>query len=172
MTAVLTKNKLESIPNNNIFSVINNRSNIPDPRNTSDTIGIRQFVLDSDPFGKAINFSDFPYIIVEFPILEYSAVSTDGKVKTLNWTQTITIRAARDGSANTRQGVGRQDMLDIGDNLQSTFNNETIKQQLRELRLFMMNLTKLSVDTLFIDNQSVYEAVYQLTYMERIQVSD
>jgi len=140
-TAVVTKDTLESNPHENILSVLDTRSNIADPRNPTSTENLRQFVYDSDPFNKAINFSDFPYIICKFPTMTYSNVSSDGKRKYIKWSQQITVRTSRTGSANTRSDIGRKDMMAIGDDLN-------------------------------LQQQSVYEWIYELTYEERLQVSD
>ena len=172
MTEVITKTTLESNTHENILSVLDTRSNITDPRNPNSIENLRQFVYDSDPFAKAINFKDFPYIICKFPTLLYSNVSTNGKVKTIKWSQSITVRQVRDGSANTRTDIGRTDMMSMGDDLNTTFNNATIKQQLSDLRMHKMNLIKLNVDEFDLQQQSVYEWTYELTYEERIQVSD
>jgi len=165
------RSKLESYTYENIFYYVNDRTYVKDPRNPDSTIKTRQFVYSSDPFSKAINFSDFPYIILGFPTIEYSKVTVDGKQKNVSWTQKITVRAARTGSANSRSDAGREDMLDIGDDLNELFNNETVKQLFRNLNLYEMNLKKVNNDTYAIKDNEVYESEYELTFMTRMKVS-
>lgn len=167
----VTRSKLESYTYENVFSYVNNRTYIKDPRNPNSTVNTRQFVYSSDPFTKAINFSDFPYIILEFPVLEYSRVSVDGKQKNISWTQKITVRASRTGSANTRNDAGREDMLDIGDDLNEMFNNETVKQSFRDLNMYEMSLKKINNDTYPLKDYEIYESEYELTFMTRMKVS-
>jgi len=171
-TAIITKTKLISNAHGNTLSFIDNRTYVTDPRNPDSTETLRVFVYDRDPFHKAINFSDFPYIILEFPTLEQTRISCNGKVKHLMWEQSITVRAATDGSSNVGNSQGKSDVLDIGDDLFALFNTEARKQSFRDLRMYSMTLTKLSSDSGTIKQKEVYEDQYNLSYEERIQVSD
>lgn len=171
MTSVLTKSKLESTPHNNIFAFINNRSYVKDPKSPNSTTEDRTFVYEVDPFAKSINFKGMPYIILFMPTIEYSKVSTNGKVKEIKWIHIITVRALKDGNSNANVGVGREDMLSIGDDLNALFNTETRKQELRDINIFKTELIKTSFDSIAIQEQDLYEAQYELTYMERFTVS-
>ena len=171
-TNVITKTTLESNPHNNIISYLNNRNYITDPKSPNSTTPDRTFVYDEDPFMKALNFGDLPYILCEFPTIQYSNLSTDGKIKTIAWLHQIIIRSARDGGSNARQSVGRSDLLSIGDDLQSLFNSEARKAEFRALRMYNLDLRKVNVDTLAIQQKPLLEWAYELKYDERIKVSD
>jgi len=171
MTSAITKTTIESNAYDNITAYLNNRSIVTDPRDKSG-YSKRPFVYDTDPLMKAVNFGDFPYIIAEHPNLEYSATSTDGKVKTISWRMNITVRTARDGAGQGINGQGKQDLFTICDSLQTLFNSKTYRQQFANLRMFFMKLTKTDNSTPIIDNKYVYEANYELTFSERITVSD
>lgn len=172
-TANIAITNIESQAQDNILSFIDNRVYVKDPRSPSSITKDRpNFVVETDPFHKGISFSDFPYIVVEFPNVEYSAISVDGKHKNISWLQNITVRAAKDGAANTRADDGRNDMLNIGDDLQETFNNEVVKQALRDVGIYELNLIKNSTDTLVANQKPIYESSYQLTYMTRLKVSE
>lgn len=170
-TAVLTNTKLESTPHENILTFLDNRSFIPDPRNPSTTTRVRQLVYDSDPLMKSSNFGDFPYIVCEFPLLEQSKISCDGKTKELKWTHTLIARSIKDGAANSRSGVGRSDILSIADSLHTLFNTETYKQAMNNVQIFFPNLIKINSDTFDLKDKMVYEFTYTLTYKERFTVS-
>lgn len=170
-TVTVSKDALESAPHRNILFFVDNRTYIKDPRHKDSTEILRQFVYDSDPFHKGISFKDMPYIVLNFPTLEYSRISLDGKVKYLTWQQRIIVRAGRDGAVNSRTGTGRDNILAIGDDLQETFNSETVKQLLRDVRLFNMNLIKVNVATGIVSSEDIYESEYRLTYNERITVT-
>lgn len=168
-TAVITKDSLERQAWDNIFAVMNNRSNIADPRGSS--AEQRQFILDSDPFSKSLDFTGVPYIILELPTLEYARNSLDGKHKFITWKHNITVRAARNGSSGSRTDTGRADILNIGDDMQSTFNSRAIRDDLKVLNISMVKLSKTSNNTVVIAQEEVYEARYDLEYLHRIQVS-
>ena len=170
MTAV-SRTTLDSNAHANILAIVDNRSYVVDPKHPSSIEKNRTFVYDCDRLAKALNFGDFPYIILEFPTISQSKVNVDGKHKDVEWTQRITVRAARDGSSNVGGGVGRTDMSSISDDLFETFNSETVKQTLRVLNMFKMSLEKVDVDCISINEKLVYEAQYLLKYMERLKVS-
>ena len=152
--------------------MINDRTKVADPRDPNGVMK-RAFVYDSDPFQKSIDFGDFPYIYVELPSgVEYSNVSVDGKVKNIGWKFNIVVRSSRDGASNTSEGLGKSDILSIGDSLQFLFNNDAYKQEFAALRMFKMTLTKQDADDGVIDQKPVFVSSYELVCMERITVSD
>lgn len=160
----LTYSIIESASFTNIFETLDDRDNISDPKDPSGS-GNRDFILDYDPFHKAINFAGFPYIIVGYPVISYSNNSTDGKRKKIGFTQTLTIRTAREGSSGAGKiDLGRTEMLEITDDLQQLFNVLSNRQTLKNLKLQKFNLDKISTDTLSIEDKYAYEAVYELNY--------
>jgi len=170
MTAIITKSKIESNAYTNVYELMNNRSNIADPRGSS--AEKRPFILDSDPLAKSIEFSGFPYIVLELPTLEYSRKTTDGKSKFIKWMHKIIIRTAKDGSAGSRIDIGRTDMLNICDDLNEMFNSDNIRKEFRQLGQEDITLIKTGTDVLSIDQKMVYESTYELSYITRLQTSD
>lgn len=166
--ATITKDSIESEAWNNVYAIVNNRSNVPDPRKDNG----RVLVHDSDPFNLSLDFSGMPYMILEMPKQEYSKISLDGKHKHVGWQFKITIRTAKEGSSGSRPDTGRKDMFTITDALQKTFNSETIKASLRQLNMFKFNLKKQSSESTSINQKAMYEAIYTLDCETRIQVSD
>jgi arginyl-tRNA synthetase len=104
-------------------------------------------------------------------VIEQSNTSVDGKSKNVTWRQKITVRAARDGSVNTRTNVGRTDMMSINDDLFKTFNSETVKVILRTYNQFQVELTKVNTSSVSYNEKEVYEAEFELKYYTRIEVS-
>ena len=169
MTSLITRTTIESASYNNIFEFMNNRSNIADPRGGS--AENRPFIYDSDPLHKSLSFANLPYIVLEFPTIEYSRMSHDGKHKFIMWTQRIIVRTARDGSGGNLIDTGRTDMFAISDDLQELFNSTTQRDEFRLLNIKKINLTKLDSDTISIDQKQMYETVYELQYQSRLTVS-
>ena len=170
MTTDVTYSNLESGPYNLFYDILNNRTNLPDPRGSTATS--RQFILDADPvLHKSMAFSGPPYVVLEPPTLVWDKISVDGRFKFANWKQRIIVRTARDGSGNNRADVGRTDILTIGDNLQNLFNNLTIKQSIFYAGISKSMITKLSTDIVTIDQKQMFEAVYELEYENRFMVT-
>lgn len=169
VTARLTLSTLQSQAYENVYLTLNNNSNINDPRSVS---GRREWIHNADPLSKAINFADYPYIVLSFPVLEYDKISVNGNVKELLWTQSISVRTIRGGSSNSTPNAGKTDMLNILDDLNETFNSETVKQTFRLLDMYKFNLKMVSTDEFVLDNKEVYESVFELSFMTRKTVSN
>jgi hypothetical protein len=171
--AAIIKSTIASASQDNLISYIDNRTYIKDPRNPNLTTKTRTMVYEFDPMAKMNNFGDFPYIVCEFPTIDYSHTSTDGKVKNIGWKHKITIRTLRDGAGNTRTDVGRADMMAMTDDLHELFNTETNKQGFRDLNMFQMQLTTIGSDAYVVsnDDRMCYETTYEVTYYTRLEVS-
>ena len=170
-TGVIDKDTLRTNAFNNIFSYIDNRTYVKDPRSPT-AIYTRPFVFDYDPLEKGLDFKDTPYIVLQFPNLVYTRTSTDGKHKDVDWTLAVTVRTLSDGAGNSRPGAGRVDMLSITDDLHALFNSEARKEELRLLNIFKLNLSETGSDMVSIDNKMMFETNYELKFMTRLKVSD
>lgn len=172
--AKITKTTIESDAHKNIYDIINTRAYVADPRGGAE----RKFVYYSDPLHKHTSFSDFPYVVVGNPVVEYSKVSCNGKVKTIGFTHKLFVRTAKDGSFNAVTGsseasTGMQDMWGVCDDLHELFNTEARKAALRALNVFTTDLSKDNFsDDLFIMEKNVFESEFTLTYELRLKVSD
>lgn len=166
--SAITRTKIESFAYNNVLSILDDRTKIADPR---DPMGTRQFVYDSDPFEKSLSFSDMPYIILKFPTYEQSQATGDGKHKKVMWKQDIIIRTVRDGASGSAENIGRADMLSICDALISLFNTVSTRSLLTTLNMSFVDLKKVNSQEDIVNQKSIYESVYELTYWTRIQVS-
>jgi len=169
MTAVITKSKIATNAHTNIFSYVNNRNYITDPRHPSSTTTQRDFIYDYDPILKDPNFGDFPFIVVNLPTIDYGKTSSNGKVKWITWTQQLVVRTMRSGSGNTYLNT---DMLDIVDDLHGMFNNETVKSALRLLNMYKMVIKEIDNDMGSFQDRTVLESIHELTYNTRMTVSD
>ena len=167
----IVKGKIESYAYENVFSFVDNRSYVSDPRSPSST-NDRTFVYDSDPLAKSLNFGDFPYIIIDLPRLEQNSPSSDVKHINTEWSLVITVRSAKDGASNGSTSLGKNDILTIGDDLNDLFDQRARQQEFQDLNMYNINLVKESTDTLFIQDKPVYEATYTLTFRTRLEVSD
>jgi len=167
----LTKSKLKSYSYNNVFDVINNRSNIPDPKNPNNIT--RKFVFKNDPWSKGSDYDGYPYIIVRRPKISYDNVSADGKTKNIGFEFSITVRTAIEGAMNEhKDSTGVTNMDDIQDDLEEVFNDETIKQSLRLLNMFSFDLST-DDDDEFIDSNKkhVFQSEFTLKCSTRFMVS-
>lgn len=161
--AAVTYDKIETNSYTSIFTLIDTRANVADPRNP-DGVKRRQFVYDFDPFHLGIQYEMMPYIIVELPDTAYTMSSLDQSHKGIDIKQRITVRTIRGGSGNTSTDMGRSDMLNICDDLHQLFNTRSKIEDLHGYKMSNAKLTKLSSDMTSIDQKYIYETVYELTY--------
>ena len=170
MAERITQSTIESNAWLNIFDTIDNRSNITDPRDSSGS-KIRQFIYDSDPFEKGLDFSGMPYIVLELPVVENLTASVDGKERFVLWRYRIVVRTIRGGSSGTRIDAGRTDMFNICNDLQETFNSQSVRGGLRPNNVHNLILTKVDASTDIINQRDIYSAEYELTHTSRHTVS-
>lgn len=163
MTAVLTYDKIETNSYQNIFDIIDTRSNVADPRDPNN-LKRRQFVYDYDPFEVGVDFGDLPYVIINMPLQEEIRSSLDVKRRGYLFRQRVIVRTARTGSGNTRTDVGKTDLLNISDDLVQTFNSKSIIEELHGYKISKPKLAKISTDNYTVNQKYVYENVYELSY--------
>lgn len=166
----ITRSKIESYAYGNILEVVDNRSNVADPRDVGGT-KIRRFVYDSDPFVESLNFTFFPYIVLSLPTLSYANPTVDAKHKMIMWKQNLMVATARAGSSNSYTDIGRTDMLNICDDLSETFNSEAIKAALRLLNIYNLEINKIDQDVTLIEGKDVYTATFEISYSVRLATS-
>ena len=171
---IVTKSKIMSYAYNNVYDTINNRSNIADPKNTNNTT--RKFVLRKDPWSKGNDYEGYPYIVFAFydTKREYSKFSLDGKHKTIGWEFKGTIRTKDEGATNnTGETNDVTNMQDIQDDLDETFNSETVKQTLRVLNMFNFDIITEEGDEAIDGNgKHIYETPFTIKCYTRMKVSE
>lgn len=167
----IIKSKLKSYAYNNVFDVINNRVNMPDPRNPNNVT--RLLVTKTDPWSKGQDYEGYPYVIVRRPTISYSNVSLDGKTKTIGWEFKLIVRTAISGAMHDNESTGITNMDDLQDDLEEIFNDETIKQSLRLLNMFKFDLST-DDDDEFVDGNGkhIFQADLTLKCETRMGVSD
>lgn len=163
----ITKSTLMSYAYDNIFSTIDNRSNVKDPK----TNGKRQFVYHNDPWSKGQDYGKYPYIIVRFPEIDYDNQSLDSNSKDISWTHEVTVRTAMAGAINKQRSSGVTDMMEIIDDLNETFNSKSVKDQLRLLGHYNIKIRVVDNDEIVDDNSKhIFETTLEITYDTRKQV--
>lgn len=172
MTDQLTYDKIERYEYDNLFSLLDNRTNVPDPRNRPST---SKFVYDYDPLDtieEAIDFRIFPHIVVGFPMeVNESNKSVNGAYKRYTWRHIIIVRSARRGAGNNKPtSQGREDVLDIGSSLHKIFNNPSFRNTFRDLKMENIVFNKTSFTINNFNTTEYYEAQYNLEFSVRLKV--
>lgn len=164
----IVKNKIMSYADDNIFQIINNRSNVADPKNRGAT---GKFVYRNDPWMKGSDFEDYPYIIFRFPKIEKQKKSISGTSKDFIWTHDLIIRTIMNGAVNNSNNTskGVTDMYSITDDLHETFDSTTIKDQLRAMGHYDVNIVEVDNDELIDDNgRHIFQTTMEVSYNTRL----
>ena len=172
MTNAITYDKLERYEYDNLFELIDNRTNVPDPRNRPST---SKYVFDYDPLDtveETVDFRIFPHIVVgmAFDMIE-SNKSVNGEKKRYTWRHIITVRSTRRGAGNNKPASqGRTDILDIGSSLHEFFNTPSIRKSFRDVKMENIRFVKTSSDTISFNSTEYYESTYELEFSVRLKV--
>ena len=125
----ITKDNLFTQTHANIFNLINNRSNVPDP---ADPNGKRKFVYVRDPNWSSLTSKGFPLIVVLDPeYFQGEKTSSGTKAKTGD-TFTIKIYTQDKNSDSDGDPNGAQQMRDITTDVVKTLNDTSNSQILRD----------------------------------------
>ncbi len=126
-TGKITSSKIFSQPFWNLYNLINNRSNVPDP---DDSTGSRKFVYRRQPnFGR--NFAGFPFIIVRATKPTSGPGSADRSKVMKDYDNDIEVYAQDTKSDSVGDPAGAETRDQITDNIAKTLDNVTNRKTLR-----------------------------------------
>ena len=166
VSANVTKSNLFSQTYANLYNLINNRSNIPDPRGETE----RKFVYRRIPGTKARGFAGYPFIIVmpASPQIGMLAVSnTKGDVST---DFSIEIRSS-DEISGKYAGMGAEWLDTISDNLMLTINSASNKRTMRGYRQARMNIVTDDSDSFDAEGITIFVRRFTISFITRLTVS-
>lgn len=172
MTSTITYDSLEKKAYDNLYELLDDRTNIPDPRNRSKS---ERFVYDYDPLDSittSVRASDFPHIIL-FPLssLTQSNESVNGTKKRYSWMTRIIVRAVRRGASGADRSLGRNDLNTISDSLHKFFNTLSDRNALSDIRMRNVRFNKVASDVGVIDGSTEFvESEFELGFSVRMGV--
>ena len=149
----------------NIYNIINNRSNIPDPVDSTST---RTMVHTNEPnFGR--NFAGYPIIIL-FPVIaSFTQVSSNGSKALVEWRIEIEVKSSDNIRGNENRG---QEFLEaISDDIIETLNNTTNKMTLRTYGMGFINPNIADSDTLYDGDNKIYLNRFIIPFSKIIKVN-
>ena len=118
----------------NLYNLINNRSNVPDP---ADSSGVRKFVHVRMP-RRGRNFPGFPFIVIS-RTRSTKGMSTASLTKSLmSYDFTITVYAQDKDSDSEANANGAELNNDITQDIMKTLNNSTNRKSLINNRMANM----------------------------------
>lgn len=160
-SVVITKSNVFTQTFANIFNLINNRSNVPDP---NDSTGDRKFVYTREPNFMSDNFEGYP--VIYFDERKYSQ-----KKKTADGTKAIVtdeikiIVMSQDKHADSSGDPSGLDTLNnISDDILETLNNKINSMTLRNNGLSNKEFTSVDFDWGEQDGKKIFRRDFPLIF--------
>ncbi len=160
-SVAITKSNIFSQVHANIFNLIDNISNVPDPNDSS---GNRKFVYTREPNYKSRNFSGFPLIII--PDAEYGQGNKTADASKASATDVIDIIIEGQDKKSDGDGdpTGRETVYQITNKIIETLNNQINSQTLRNNGLRDMNPISTDFEFGEIDGQPTFKRTLTLIF--------
>lgn len=165
--ANITNTTLISQPRENIFRLLNDRTNVPDPIDDS---GKRKFVYTREPNHKERSFAGYPYVIVRDPTLRQDAHSVSRATAQVEWEQEVEIQSSDVMSNSTHTGRGLEYLNDIVDDIVTFFGSAAGRKTLRQKGHFNVRLQVDRAEEVELDTENAFRAVILITYSLRVNV--
>ena len=151
----------------NIYNLINNRSNIPDPNDSS---GNRKFVYIKEPNFSSDNFQGFPLIIVQDEGHSQGNKTADATKAFISDEITI-IAMAQDKEAD---GVGNPSgfatLNTISDYILEVLNNTSNSRTLRSNGIRNKEFSAIDFDWGLVDNKPIFRREFHLRFSNQLRV--
>ncbi len=147
----------------NLYNLINNRSNVPDP---ADSTGNRKFVHVRMPrIGR--NFIGFPFIVID-RIKPTKGLSTASLTKSfMSYDTTITVYSQDKDSNENANPNGAEQCNQITDNIMKTLNSATNRKTLIDQR--MANLEyNIDTDVEDFEGRTVFTSEFDVRFNETL----
>jgi hypothetical protein len=165
--AAINKSTLFSSGWSNIYSIVNTRSNIADP---SDSSGSRKFIYSRLPNIKGD--ISFPFIVLNQPkIINQTRPSLNAKRKMVSYAIEIEVYTSDFFTNGNVNGKGQNQLNSICDDVYETFNKDTVRQTLKDARIENVNIitNDMNVD-MDLHNNIVYIGSFTLTFSNKKDV--
>lgn len=162
MGSTVNYNNLFSESWQNVYDLVNNRSNVADP--TTASTSNRKWVYTRDPDVKSISFKGFPYMIVYPTNIDFSPEQTvDGEKKWVNWGVEIEVVTC-DRGFNNLDGKGQTHIDAISDDIAETFNKTSNRNTLKANGLYFFRPDSTGVTVEEFNNTLVYRRSFILSF--------
>ena len=150
----------------NLFNLINNRSNIPDPLGYKD----RDFVYKKEPDVRDRDFKDYPFIILKLSKNSPENLSLSNTKGDMLILFECEIRSSNrmDGK---HSGKGAEYLDAISNNLFSTLLSESNKRTLRGYTLYNLNLDTTDTDIVDVEGEQIYVRRFIISFKTRMVLS-
>lgn len=165
-SVLITKDNLFVQVHANIYNLLNNRSNVPDP---ADSTGERKFVYTREPNSESRNFAGYPYIVVPYPEFSQGNKTADGTKAFQDDSFEIIVMTQDKTSDSQGNQSGARQLADIKTNLLKTLNNKTNAQTLRNNGLRNRTIPSATFDWGEEDGKQIFRTEFNLRFNNQLR---
>lgn len=168
--AVVDKTTLNSNPYKTVLSILRNTSYIRDPRKVQGDRN-RKFIASYEIDTTSFSFGLYPFIVCKPAIKTQSKQSADQSTQEILWTQPLIVKTSLNGSGNSIDEKGVDDMLSITDDIDQYFESSAVRKDFKDAKLNFMdiNTTSYMAETT-VDGKLIFETIYEIRYRSRVVV--
>jgi hypothetical protein len=164
----ITYEKIYSQSHANLYNLINTRSNVPDP---ADSSGNRKFVYVREPRTLGRNFAGYPCIIIPSFSVSQSGSSVDRRLGLLTYEVNIRIWTQDRESNSVGNPSGAEQLNTISDDIIETLNNKTNRDLLRVRGMSNFEIVDSDFDWDEIEGKTLYMREFTIIFSRRLMVA-
>ncbi len=151
----------------NIFNLINNRSNVPNPNDSS---GSRKFIYQREPRVSGKNFAGFPFIIIPNTDISRSS-GTFSKKKRIGYSFEIMVYTVDKTSDTKGDPSGAEQNNTISGNIFKTLNDSTNRKTFRNYGFYNFEITDSPAEPDELEGQPVFIRTFTVEFNQMLRVS-
>ena len=152
----------------NIFNLIDNKVNIPDPISTlPPQQQSRKMVYTRLPDVASINFKGYPFIVVESPINNPQFYTLDNSKSFNSWEIKIDVYSS-DRLKDSNEARGLEFLNTLCNDIMKTLNNKTNRKTLRNFGMSNINPASNKNDVIFTEGELIYNKTFEIPFMGMI----
>ena len=167
-SSAITYEKIYSQSHANLYNLINTRSNVSDP---ADSSGSRKFVYVREPRSLGRNFAGYPVIIIPSFSVSQTGSSTDRTRALLTYEIDIRVWTQDKDSDSLGNPSGAEQLNQISDNIIKTLNNTTNRDLLRTRGMSNLEIVDSDFDYDEVEGKTLYIREFTITFSKRLGVA-
>ncbi len=167
-SSIITYEKIYSQSHANLYNLINTRSNVPDP---ADSSGNRKFVYVREPRTLGRNFVGYPCIIIPSFSVSQSGSSVDRRMGWITYDVIIRVWTQDKDSNSLGNPSGAEQLNEISDDIINTLNNKTNRDLLRVQGLSNFEIINSDFDYDEIEGKVLYMREFTIIFSRMLMVA-
>jgi len=152
----------------NIYDLINTRTNVVDPL---DSLGNRKMVYSREPSQKGRDFTSYPYVIVHPVTADFVNRSLDSNKANVEWEIELEVHSSDNMLHKDHSGKGNAYANQLSDDVIQTLNDSTNRITLRGFGMSTIQPNLVSTDVVNIKGDIIFVRRFVIPFKKRLSLS-